>query len=86
LQKLWGTKELTRKIANRISKSLEECNQIIWSLFPSFTPGLLSLTSGGRKITKLDDRRLTLWHEKVEETKALVPPGKNVEGDVSLLP
>jgi len=35
-------------------------------------PGLLSLTSGGRKIKKeLNDRRLTLCHAKVKGTKVL---------------
>jgi len=39
-------------------------------------PGLLSLTSGGRKNkrTELGDRRLALCHEKVGGTKALASP------------
>jgi len=51
-----GTKTLT----SRISKLFE-------GLFPSSIPGLLSLTSGGRKNkrTELDDRRLTLCYAKV---------------------
>jgi len=51
--KVERTKELTGRITSKISKLLEEYSQIIWGLYPSSTPGLLSLTSGDRKNKKI---------------------------------
>jgi len=53
-------------------------------LSPSSTPGLLSLTSGGRKNkTELDDRRLTLCHAKVGEDKSINQQNLQIIGDAN---
>jgi len=62
-------------------------NYLGWLSSSPSTRSLLSLTSGARKnkITELNDRRLTLWHEKAEGQKHLCFPGVNVGGTCSSL-
>jgi len=78
MQELGGTKALT----SRISKLLGNATKLFGGLFPPTIPGLLSLTSGGRKNKRieLDDRKLTLRHEKVTE-KALLAPLAKILGE-----
>jgi len=80
----WRTKALTSGKTSTTSKLLEECNQIIWEFIPSSTPGLLSLTSGGKKNkrTELDDRRLTLCHAKLGGRALVSPLAKLLGGRV----
>jgi len=59
----WGDRSITAKSPN----NWRNASKLFGELNPSSTPGLLSLTSGCRKNKRaeLDDRRLTLCHEKV---------------------
>jgi len=61
---------------------LGECKKIIWGFIPPSIPGLLLLTSDGKKYKRieLDDRRLTLCHAKIGGDKALVISDENVGG------
>jgi len=53
-----------KSITSRIPHYWRNATKLFGDLFPSSTPGFLSLTSAGRKNkrTELDDRRLTLCH------------------------
>jgi len=83
--KVEGTKSLTSRITSRISKLLEECSQIIWGGLPLIHPRfVITDFRWYKKIKKieLEDRRMTLFHEKVGG-KTLVCPLANMLGGPS---
>jgi len=78
-----GKEALTSRIS--ISKLLAECNQIIWGFISLIHPRFVITNFRwwkNKRITVLDDRRLTLCHKKVkgQKTQSKAAPSWNARG------